>query len=966
MRQASNQPVFPVRLASLFAALAAGIAIAGWLYYERQKSAIERERNQALAAVADLKAGQITAWRREILADGDFIRNNALVVQALALALVSSRRTGAESQAINWMTTFQARRGYTRLLLVDATGNLRLAVPPENDRVAPEDQRLATEALAAHRPMLSDLHGDGRGAIHLDLSLPVRSEGVLLLEVDPRQSLFPMIRTWPVPSRTGEAILLGREGEQVLYLTEVRHRKDTARRLRQPVSSSVVGVLGSQGIGEAADYDGTKIVACVRAIPNSGWILVSKVDLEEIYGPIRQSALSTAFAGSLLFLATAIVGFLIWRNQALLERRDLAQRLESLSGEANDLILLADQQGRILDANRRAVASLGYPLEELTRMQTAGLCPDHERDSFQAQWQRADSDGGAVFEAVQQRPDGSVFPVDVRLRKLAQDDQTIFQIIMRDISERKAAEMELKKANRKIIDLLESVSDGFSAFDRDWRYTYINAAGARMTGRTPGELLGGDVWRLWPGLAESSFGQAYRKAAAENRPTLVEDFYAPLNAWFEVRCYPSSDGLSLLFVDTTERKRAAETALLLSSIVECSNDAIISKDLDGLITSWNKGAERIYGYSSAEIVGRPIGLLVPRDHADEWQEIMEYIRLGQQIEHMETERIRKDGQRIFVSVTISPIRDAGHRITGASTIARDITERKRAEKEIQTMNRELEQRVAERTAEWQTANRELEAFAYSVSHDLRAPLRAIDGFSRILLEEFGPGLPDQAQHYLQVARSNAIQMGNLIDALLSFSRLSRKPLSKQAVDLAALARQALKGLRADREGRTVEIDIGDLPPCEGDPQLLMQVMTNLLSNAHKYTRTRERARIEISALSAGELKREKPDLPVPELLEHDSMVYFVRDNGVGFDMRYRDKLFGVFQRLHRAEDFEGTGVGLATVQRIVLRHGGQIWADAEVDRGAAFYFTIGSGQTARPEAGEPAEANQCSITDQPA
>lgn len=244
--------------------------------------------------------------------------------------------------------------------------------------------------------------------------------------------------------------------------------------------------------------------------------------------------------------------------------------------------------------------------------------------------------------------------------------------------------------------------------------------------------------------------------------------------------------------------------------------------------------------------------------------------------------------------------------------------------------------MGERTAELEAANRELEAFAYSVSHDLRAPLRAIDGFSRILLDEFSPQLPERAQHYLDSARKNAVQMGCLIDDLLAFSKLGRQPLRKQPIAPAELVRQALQELPFDEEGRQVEITVGDLPACEGDPSLLKQVLINLLSNGFKYTRTREIARIEIGALAA-------MDRGIP--------VYYVRDNDVGFDMRYADKLFGVFQRLHGAQEFPGSGVGLAIVQRIVHRHGGRVWAEAALNQGATFYFVLAQSVT-QPARGE--------------
>ena len=249
-----------------------------------------------------------------------------------------------------------------------------------------------------------------------------------------------------------------------------------------------------------------------------------------------------------------------------------------------------------------------------------------------------------------------------------------------------------------------------------------------------------------------------------------------------------------------------------------------------------------------------------------------------------------------------------------------------------------------------SANKELEAFSYSVSHDLRAPLRAIDGFSRILMEDFAADLPAEAARFLDLVRSNSQKMGQLVDDLLAFSRLGRQPLNKRQIAPADLVHQVLADLKADLEDRKIEIIVGDLPDCDGDPALLKQVFINLLANAIKFTRGREMATIEIGWLSPQAYAAESGHPSPGEALagtgtgtgagDETGNIYFVRDNGVGFDMRYVDKLFGVFQRLHRAEDYAGTGVGLAIVQRIIVRHGGRVWAEAAVDQGATFYFSL--------------------------
>jgi len=245
---------------------------------------------------------------------------------------------------------------------------------------------------------------------------------------------------------------------------------------------------------------------------------------------------------------------------------------------------------------------------------------------------------------------------------------------------------------------------------------------------------------------------------------------------------------------------------------------------------------------------------------------------------------------------------------------------------LQETARWLEQRVRERTADLEAANKELEAFSYSVSHDLRAPLRAINGFSRLLLDDYGEGLPDEAKHYLDLIRCNVEEMETLIAALLSLSRTTRQPLNVSEVEPRAIAEAAMAALRHEIGDRQVEFHVSDLPPCMADAVLLRQVFVNLLSNAIKYTSRREKAIIQVGTL-AGE----------------NGPIYYVKDNGVGFDPAHAERLFGVFQRLHRASDYPGVGVGLATVHRIVTRHGGRIWFDAKPDEGATFYFTMGSG-----------------------
>ncbi len=351
--------------------------------------------------------------------------------------------------------------------------------------------------------------------------------------------------------------------------------------------------------------------------------------------------------------------------------------------------------------------------------------------------------------------------------------------------------------------------------------------------------------------------------------------------------------------------------------------AIFMLDPAGHIVTWNAGAERIKGYRADEVVGRHFSMFYTKDDRDRGHPEYELVQARERGSYGEEGwRIRKDGTRFWASVLLTALEENGTHV-GFAKVTRDMTERRLTEEKLRELNEDLERRVQQRTADLVIANRELEAFSYSVSHDLRAPLRALDGFSRLLLDMTAGKLNEKEQDYLRRIRNAAQRMAQLTDAMLMLARLTRTPIDPRPMDLSQLASAVANDLRQAAPERSVDVVIAPGMRARVDARLARAVFENLLRNAWKFTRDAPEPRIEVGLCE-----------------ERGETVFFVRDNGVGFDPALKSKLFVPFQRLHRAKDFEGSGIGLATVARIVQRHEGRIWADAAPGQGATFYFSF--------------------------
>jgi PAS domain S-box-containing protein len=618
-----------------------------------------------------------------------------------------------------------------------------------------------------------------------------------------------------------------------------------------------------------------------------------------------------------------------------------------MEGIKDYAIFMLDKEGHMTFWNAGAQWLHGWQADEVKGRSFAMLYTDEDaaQEKPKKALKTAAAEGRFTEEGWRIGKGGKKFMANVIITpsRDAKGELRGFTQVTRDITERRQAEEDLRRSEALKAFILETALDGIILIDHDGKIQEWNPAAQRIFGYTREQAVGKSpddliipprVWETYhDGLTNYLMHGA---GSLIGRPIELilrradgREFPAELAISRNLKEAPPRH--TALIRDITERKQA-EAALRESeeryrTLVEDVKDyAIYQIDPLGRILTWNTGAERLEGYSAGEILGKSFAIFfTPED-----------VRRGlpgRLLKKAEKEgraanegwRVRKDGSRFWTQGILTSLRDEQGKLRGFAKIAHDVTRQKEAEEKIRQFNEQLEQRVADRTAQLEAANTELEAFSYSVSHDLRAPLLRVTGFADILQNEAAPKLDDLGRKHLQTITDSARQMSHLIDTLLDFSRMGRAELRHEQVNMAQLITETRRELERDAgtQDRKIEWIIGDLPDARGDPNLLRQVVSNLLANAVKYTRTRRLAKIEVDAKN-----------------EHDEIVYFVRDNGVGFDMEYAGKLFGVFQRLHVEREFEGTGIGLANVRRIIRRHGGRAWAESTLDQGATFYFSL--------------------------
>lgn len=613
--------------------------------------------------------------------------------------------------------------------------------------------------------------------------------------------------------------------------------------------------------------------------------------------------------------------------------------LAAIIESSADAIISKDLKGTILTWNPSAERLFGFTAAEaIGRPITLIFPPDRYNEEPGILQRIVRGERIEHYETVRRHKDGSLIDISLTVSPIRNAAGQIVAAskIVRDIRDKK------REAERFHVTLA-SIGDAVISTDMAGQVTFMNAIAEQLTGFPSSEAVGRPLSAVFHIVNEATRAEVESPVAKvlrtgtvvglANHTVLIakdgsevpiDDSAAPIRT-----ATGEALGVVLVFRDVSDRRRAELATMRLAAIVEGSDDAIIAKNLEGIVTNWNPGAERMFGFTAAEMVGQSIKRIIPPDRYSEEERILERMKRGERIDHFETIRQRKDGRTIHISLSTSPIRDGDGEIVGASKIARDISAQKEAElalraaqAKLESHALELEAKVRERTAKLEEMVGELEAFSYSLSHDLRAPLRAIQGFTELVLSDYGDKIPE-ATDYLKRVVTAAARMDRLIHDVLAFARLSRQELTLQPVAVDRLVHDIVDErpeLHSPRAKITIE---GPLLPVIGHEASLTQCLTNFLDNAVKFVRPGTDPAVRVYTQ------------PV------DGMVRIaVQDNGIGISPENRQKLFNLFQRLATTQNYQGTGVGLAIVRKAAERMGGRVGVDSAPGAGSTFWVEL--------------------------
>ncbi|NTW25838.1 MAG: PAS domain S-box protein, partial [Lentimicrobium sp.] len=619
-------------------------------------------------------------------------------------------------------------------------------------------------------------------------------------------------------------------------------------------------------------------------------------------------------------------------QEALKEREEI---YSSIVNQANDSIALIDiETGQFVEFNHSAYQTLGYTREEFSLMGVSAIEADMSDTAIKESFTRIKETDGYTFETRHRHKTGKILDIRISTRIVNIRGKDYITAIWSDITEQKRIQDRMIEKDLIFLSLLENSPIFIFFKDHNIKSLYLSKNYEQMLGKPMQELIGKDMNELFPSELSLNMIKDDQKILCQNELVVVDEYFN--GHYYTTIKFPiirdkKPPLLAGFTIDITDRQLAQnalrQSERTLKQAQQIASMGSYEYDIVNDTSLWSENLYKIFDIDREKHLNSVLNNIVPLVvHPEDLaltKKIFNDALQGLCPYDLDYRIKRKDGSIRYIHSRADYERDETGRPIRMIGLVQDITDRKKAEEEIRILNESLEKRVEERTLELQAVNHELEDFAYTVSHDLRAPLRAINGFTNILKEDFSNRLNDDGLKLIEIITENAVRMGVLIDDLLTFSRLSRSEMNHTRVDMNHLVKQAFHELTDPEQKARITFNIQKLPTILADNSLIKQVWMNLLSNAIKFSS-----------------KTEKPVITISATKEADKIIFKITDNGVGFNMKYAGKLFGVFQRLHSVREFEGTGAGLAIVQRIVVRHGGKVWATSELGKGADFYFSL--------------------------
>jgi hypothetical protein len=848
----------PKRFPFIFLVLLTSIVViaCGYLYYKYEEHVIRKEKYKELKAISALKIEQLTKWRKERLGNVYVLAASPFFVEATEQWLSNKNNAFLLNRIKKRLESFKASFDYENILLSSPSGELFFSLDNTFLKVDFSTKAYINKSVIERKEIFTDFYYcEIHHKIHIDVIIPfINDKGivftVLIMRINPYNYLYPLIQSWPTVSKTAETLIVRKDGDYVIFLNELRHRKNTTLSLRIPLSKkeipAVQAALGYQGIFEGNDYRGVDVLSDIHPIPETSWIMVTKVDKSEIFSELYYRAIFITITCLILMMLSLLLIISIFNRYQRVFLKESKLQLEASIRASNTGLWDWDLKTNKIYFSTEWKKQIGYEESEITD----DISEWHNRihpDDFENVITAIDifiKQSQKNYEQTYRFKHKDGYYLWILAKGSIINDENNKPIRMLgshlDITKQKLQEEEIKILNKRLTDLVSAIQ-GLSLVHNLEDIMSIVKSSARK-------------------IVEAD-GAAFVLRDGDMCYYADEDAIKPL---FKGQRFPLDECISGWVI------RHKQTVI----IPDIFKDSRIRLNL----------------YKPTFVKSLA---MVPIKTDDPIGAIGVYWKNYYEISNNNLELIQSLADTTAIAI-----------------------------QNVQLFN-ELEQRIKERTQQLENSNRELEAFAYSVSHDLRAPLRAIDGFSKFLLDDYEKKLDSEGVRLINIIRTNAQKMDQLIMDLLSLSRVSRIELKPSLIDMSKMANSIYHEVISLENIDNIEFLIDTLPDAYGDPTLIHQVWSNLISNAIKYTSKSKIRKIYIHGYT-----------------ENDNNIYYVKDTGTGFSKEYAHKLFGVFQRLHSPKEFEGSGIGLAIVKRIINRHNGKVWAEGKVNEGATFYFSL--------------------------